>query len=262
MKRVDDQQPATPESERPESVREWIWHLDLHLTEHDERHAGLALRAAWPSVREWLETVEGYWRNVRAALPVSAAPKGRWPWAIFYNGYWFVKKSHAERAVVQSESEASVTRSAGTRIEPQGHDEAQELIASHVQQIQIIADAFGYDPFEWLADDGTPRSATAPIRGMPIIKALKDQRDGAADVLRRLMHKLREDSGSTDPMEPFAYDHSWELLAIEADAILAKCPSWTQQLRNIAEGLGMTYEELVAGIDRATNNTTDRKANP
>lgn len=107
------------------------------------------------------------------------------------------------------------------------------------------------------------RSASERITGMPFIKMLKDQRDGAADVLRRLMHKLREESGSEDPMEPFAYDHSWELLAIEADAILAKCPSWTQQLRNIAEGIGMTYEELCAAADKlpkenATDATTDR----
>ena len=44
---------ASPPEERtiPEEVQEWIWHMDLHLTEHDDRHAGLALRAAWPSVR-------------------------------------------------------------------------------------------------------------------------------------------------------------------------------------------------------------------
>lgn len=39
-----------------------------------------------------------YWTSVREALPVSVSLKGRWPWAIFYNGYWFVKKSYAERA--------------------------------------------------------------------------------------------------------------------------------------------------------------------
>ena len=40
-------------------------------------------------------------------------------------------------------------------------------------------------------------------------------------LLRRIMAKLREDSGSTDPMEPFAYDKSWEDVAVKADAALA-----------------------------------------
>lgn len=41
----------------PEDVHEWILHLDLHLTEHDERHAGLALRSAWPHVKAYLMEV-------------------------------------------------------------------------------------------------------------------------------------------------------------------------------------------------------------
>ncbi len=41
----------------------------------------------------------------------------------------------------------------------------------------------------------------------------------AADVLRRVMEKIRSESGSEDPLEPFAYDASWEALAKEADAI-------------------------------------------
>lgn len=45
------------ETRAPKQVLEWIWHMDLHLTEHDERHAGLALRAAWPHVRKYLVEV-------------------------------------------------------------------------------------------------------------------------------------------------------------------------------------------------------------
>jgi hypothetical protein len=37
----------------PDEVQEWIWHMDLHLTEHDLQHAGKALRAAWPQVRAY-----------------------------------------------------------------------------------------------------------------------------------------------------------------------------------------------------------------
>lgn len=42
-----------------QDIQEWLWHLDLHLTEHDERHAGLALRAAWPHVRDYLASIRG-----------------------------------------------------------------------------------------------------------------------------------------------------------------------------------------------------------
>jgi hypothetical protein len=45
---------STTDPNAPSDTLEWIWHLDLHLTEHDERHAGLALRAAWPHVRKYL----------------------------------------------------------------------------------------------------------------------------------------------------------------------------------------------------------------
>lgn len=45
---------AREPKDAPREVLEWIWHMDLHLTEHDERHAGIALRAAWPHVREYL----------------------------------------------------------------------------------------------------------------------------------------------------------------------------------------------------------------
>jgi hypothetical protein len=37
----------------PDEILEWIGHMNFHLTEHDERHAGLALRAAWPQVRDY-----------------------------------------------------------------------------------------------------------------------------------------------------------------------------------------------------------------
>lgn len=45
---------TTASDEVPNDVMEWIWHMDLHLTEHDLIHAGRALRAAWPTVRAYL----------------------------------------------------------------------------------------------------------------------------------------------------------------------------------------------------------------
>lgn len=48
----------------------------------------------------------------------------------------------------------------------------------------------------------------------------------SVDVLRRIMEKLRSEDGTdgSDPYAPFAYDASWELLAREADAVLAAAP--------------------------------------
>jgi len=34
-----------------------------------------------------------------------------------------------------------------------GHDDAVALIAHHVHRIQVLCDAFGYDPSEWLHDE-------------------------------------------------------------------------------------------------------------
>ena len=62
---------------------EWLDHMDLHLTEHDERHAGLALRAAWPHVRAHLADMtneRNTWRELaknaeaRISAPSEIAP--------------------------------------------------------------------------------------------------------------------------------------------------------------------------------------------
>ena len=62
----------------PEEIQEWCWHMDLHLTEHDERHAGLALRAAWPHVSKWLKenVVSSFEGKAFAAAP-SAGGEGK-----------------------------------------------------------------------------------------------------------------------------------------------------------------------------------------
>ena len=55
----------------PDEIQEWIWHMDLHVTEHDERHAGLALRAAWPHVRKYM-LEEGFPENGHAGSVQSS----------------------------------------------------------------------------------------------------------------------------------------------------------------------------------------------
>ena len=51
--------PGTPSEDMPAEVFEWFQHLELHLTEHDEAHAGRALRSAWPAVRDYFLTCLG-----------------------------------------------------------------------------------------------------------------------------------------------------------------------------------------------------------
>ena len=42
-----------------------------------------------------------------------------------------------------------------------GHDDATALIAHHVHEIQVLCDAFGYDPSEWLQDEAANDAALA-----------------------------------------------------------------------------------------------------
>lgn len=62
---------------RPEDVGEWMNHMDLHETEHDLVHAGKALRAAWPVVRAYIESLEhghvNYHGHVNAAYDKAGA---------------------------------------------------------------------------------------------------------------------------------------------------------------------------------------------
>lgn len=60
----------------PTDIQEWIWHLDLHLTEHDEQHAGRALRAAWPAVRDFFAGLRSsyiQWRHRAEAAEQRAS---------------------------------------------------------------------------------------------------------------------------------------------------------------------------------------------
>lgn len=70
---------AAVEPMAPEDMQEWLWHMDLHLTEHDEPHAGRALRAAWPHVRAYLASVENErntWRELAKNAETIPSPRG------------------------------------------------------------------------------------------------------------------------------------------------------------------------------------------
>ncbi len=56
----------------PQEVMEWMWHMDLHLTEHDLQHAGKALRAAWPPVKDWIARLRGDYIALRNKMGAQA----------------------------------------------------------------------------------------------------------------------------------------------------------------------------------------------
>lgn len=68
---------ADDKNERSAEVQEWLWHMDLHLTEHDLQHAGKALRAAWPHVSAYLTSVENE-RNTWRELAQKAESDKNW----------------------------------------------------------------------------------------------------------------------------------------------------------------------------------------
>lgn len=61
---------------------------------------------------------------------------------------WFARAEAAASAI-------------GAIPQPQNHDQAQARIVECVNEISIIADSFGYDPFEWLA------SSDSSAKGQP-----------------------------------------------------------------------------------------------
>jgi hypothetical protein len=92
----------------------------------------------------------------------------------------------------------------------------------------------------------TTASATPRITTMPLIKRLKGQRDELADAVRPLVALVKEEQWN---LRARRYAHAYALAA----AALDKCQTYEQQVRNIAEGIGMTYDELMA----AMNNRAD-----
>ena len=81
------------------------------------------------------------------------------------------------------------------------------------------------------------------INAVPILQRIRKQRDELADVLRWL-----DSRGG---------------LGLDVHARIAKAlegiPTYEQQLRNIAEGIGMTYEELMAAASSLPQNGEGEK---
>lgn len=89
------------------------------------------------------------------------------------------------------------------------------------------------------------------ITGMPLIKRLKTQRDECATVLRELVAVVERNL----PMPAGVRENS---PLGRAHKILSEVPSYEQQLRNLAEGIGMTYEALIAALDEQRQPQSER----
>lgn len=76
---------------------------------------------------------------------------------------WFANAIVCGEDTYRWRQEKESQRTAATHSTParMGHDEAQAQIAEHVRAIEIIADEFGYDPYEWLADEKAPLVSAA-----------------------------------------------------------------------------------------------------
>ena len=59
----------------PDEIREWVLHLDLHMTEHDDRHARMALCAAWPKVRDYFLRCSTPTTNAEQDAPINVSFK-------------------------------------------------------------------------------------------------------------------------------------------------------------------------------------------
>ncbi len=71
------------------------------------------------------------------------------------NAALIVECVNSHDALLAQNAELQKQLAALSKIDEQGigHDDAMALIAHHVHEIQVLCDAFGYDPTEWLNDE-------------------------------------------------------------------------------------------------------------
>lgn len=96
-------------------------------------------------------------------------------------------------------------------------------------------------------------SATTRISAIPLIKRLKQQRDEIADVLRQAFDargcRVVNHDGSC------VVTSEW----VEAATVaLRDVPTYEQQIRNIAEGIGMSYDDLIAAVSASSDSGNPR----
>jgi hypothetical protein len=99
-------------------------------------------------------------------------------------------------------------------------------------------------------------SAREPIKTIPLIKRLKEQRDKLADVVREIRPRMQSVYGSGKLGQNIS-DADWAWLK-QVDAALDGVPTYAQQLRNICEGVGLNYDEVMAAALK--NAPPDRTA--
>jgi len=91
------------------------------------------------------------------------------------------------------------------------------------------------------------QSATPAISGIPLVKMFRAQRDQLADALRHILWIKECGVDGRDEHGVFRNFPETERDAMYSIAkeALKDVPSYVQQLRNVAAGIGMDYDELV-----------------
>lgn len=64
-----------------------------------------------------------------------------------------LRRSHDAQVVALEQARKQIAALSKIDESGIGHDDAQSLVAHHVHEIQVLCDAFGYDPCEWLQED-------------------------------------------------------------------------------------------------------------
>jgi len=112
-------------------------------------------------------------------------------------------------------------------------------------------------------DKASAVSATPTISGIPLVKMFRDQRDQLADALRHVLWIKdcgvdgRDENGV---FRNFPESERDAMYNIAKDA-LKDVPSYVQQLRNVADGIGMDYDELVRRLSSSApsdNRSADK----
>ena len=111
----------------------------------------------------------------------------------------------------------------------------------------------------------TPSAKEPRVSGIQLVKMMRDQRDALADAMRLIVQAddMEEHNEAIFKGQWKKGAKAWGGAFIDrtrkegmkkARTALEGVPTSEQQLRNIAEGIGMTYEELMAAMSRPTES--------
>ena len=113
--------------------------------------------------------------------------------------------------------------------------------------------------------NSVPSAKEPRVSGIQLVKMMRDQRDALADAMRLIVQAddMEEHNEAIFKGQWKKGAKAWGGAFIDrtrkegmkkARTALEGVPTSEQQLRNIAEGIGMTYEELMAAMSRPTES--------